>query len=107
MEFIRAQKISITDYDEFDYILAMDEDNLELVDYYAPSQHKAKTGLFLKFAKAAGLTERSTVPDPYYGGAKGFEDVFELVELGCHALLQHIRLNDLSDQHARMHDGLK
>lgn len=96
MEYIRAQKISINDYDYYDYILAMDSDNLELIDYYAPENYSAKISLFLEFAMQAGATDRSIVPDPYYGGEDGFEDVFQLVDMGCNALLDHIQRTDLS-----------
>lgn len=91
MEFIRAQKISIDDYDEFDYILAMDRDNLELINAYAPQSYSAAIGLFLDYAVREGLTDQRVVPDPYYGGDDGFENVFQLVELGCVALLKHIQ----------------
>lgn len=90
MEFIRARKISVLDYDQFDYILAMDEDNLELINYYAPPQHQAKVSLFLHYANQAGLSEERQVPDPYYGGDAGFKKVFELVDLGCDALLDEV-----------------
>ncbi len=93
MEYIRARKISINDYDEFDYILAMDEDNLELIEYYEPQSYSAKICLFLTFANQAGLIDELVVPDPYYGGDAGFEHVFELVDLGCNALIDYI-LND-------------
>jgi len=91
MEYIRARKISVLDYDAFDYILAMDEDNLELINYYAPRNHRAKVSLFLDYLNQseAGQTER-VVPDPYYGGESGFEHVFELVDAGCDALINHI-----------------
>ena len=91
MEYIRARKISVLDYDEFDYILAMDEDNLELINYYAPDNHTARIGLFLSFANNAESSQQSTVPDPYYGGANGFEQVFDLVTIGCEALLEHVQ----------------
>lgn len=90
MEFIRARKIAITDFDEFDYILAMDADNLSLIEYNAPSDHQAHVSLFLDFAVAAKLTDRHEVPDPYYGGTAGFDDVFELVKTGCAALIEHV-----------------
>jgi len=90
MEFIRARKISINDYDEFDYILAMDEDNLELINYYAPQNYSANISLFLDYANQAGLCDERVVPDPYYGGDEGFEHVFELVDVGCDALIEHI-----------------
>jgi len=89
MDFIRARKISINDHDEFDYILAMDNDNLELINYYAPERGRAQVSLFLEFAVQQGLCEESNVPDPYYGGATGFDTVFELVDLGCNALIKH------------------
>jgi len=93
MEMIRARKISITDNDEFDFILAMDEDNLELINYYAPENPKASISLFLSFANAVGVLEERIVPDPYYGGDQGFEHVFRLVDQGCDALIDRI-LND-------------
>jgi len=90
MEFIRARKISVLDHDEFDYILAMDEDNLELINYYAPDNAKADVRLFLEFAYEAGRVAERVVPDPYYGGDAGFEHVFELVQIGCDALIERI-----------------
>lgn len=93
MDFIRARKISVHDYDEYDYILAMDEDNFDLINYYAPSNHAARLHLFLEFANSRGITSERVVPDPYYGGAEGFENVFALVDKGCDALIEHI-LND-------------
>ncbi|MFQ3245640.1 MAG: protein-tyrosine phosphatase [Arenicella sp.] len=90
MEFIRARKISVLDHDEFDYILAMDQENLDLIRYYAPQAANADVRLFLDFANRAGLTTETVVPDPYYGGDSGFDHVFELVELGCDALIEHI-----------------
>ena len=90
MEFIRARKISVLDHDKFDYILAMDEDNLELISYYAPDNAKADIRLFLDFANSSGKCSETVVPDPYYGGDEGFENVFRLVDLGCDALIEHI-----------------
>jgi protein-tyrosine phosphatase len=90
MEFIRAQKISICDYDEYDFILAMDEDNLDLVNYYAPEDFSARIALFLSFANSAGKTDQIVVPDPYYGGGDGFAQVFDLVNVGCEALLEEM-----------------
>jgi len=87
MEFIRARKISVLDYDEFDYILAMDHDNLELIKYYAPERHTAEVRLFLDFANRVGTADQQYVPDPYYGGDASFETVFSLVDAGCDALI--------------------
>jgi protein-tyrosine phosphatase len=90
MEFIRAQKISVNHFHEFNYILAMDDDNLQLINDYAPDNHTAEIALFLDYATQAGMTEQRIVPDPYYGD-DGFENVFQLVEVGCMALLDHIQ----------------
>ena len=90
MDTIRSRKISINDYDDFDYILAMDEDNLDLINYYAPAQFSAKVGLFLDYANRQGVAQERIVPDPYYGGGDGFENVFQLVSVGCDALIEHI-----------------
>lgn len=90
MEYIRARKVSVLDYDEFDFILAMDEDNLELLKYYAPDNYTARVQLFLDFAYQADTVSEVIVPDPYYGGDDGFEHVFDLVDKGCDALIAEI-----------------
>ncbi len=90
MEMIRARKVSVLDYDKFDYVLAMDEDNLHLLEYYAPNKHSAQVGLFLDFAYQAQTISERVVPDPYYGGEEGFEHVFDLADKGCDALIEHI-----------------
>ena len=91
MEMIRARKVSVLDYDQFDYVLAMDEENLHLLEYYAPEKHTAHVSLFLDFACQLGVTDEPVVPDPYYGGEPDFKHVFELVDKGCDALLEHIK----------------
>lgn len=90
MQFVRARKISVHDYDHFDYILAMDEENLALIHYYAPENYCATIQRFLYYANHAGVTDEMVVPDPYYGGEQGFEQVYQLVDLGCDALIEHI-----------------
>ena len=68
----------------------MDADNLNLIQQSAPKDASAEIQLFLQSANNQGLTKTSEVPDPYYGGAQGFDLVFDLVELGCDALLNEI-----------------
>jgi protein-tyrosine phosphatase len=77
LSFIRARKVAISDFEEFDHILAMDSDNYDILVEACPSTHKNKVKLFLDFAPQRA--ERD-VPDPYYGGQNGFEHVFDLVE---------------------------
>jgi len=94
MSDLRAQKISITDYDEFDWILAMDEENLELINYYAPPDHTAQCALLMDFSVLETYSDQHIVPDPYYGGNQGFENVFYMVEDACAGFLQHIQKSD-------------
>ena len=89
---LRARRISDEDFEAFDYIFAMDRDNLEELLDRAPEQHRAKVMLFLDFAGTGRTVE---VPDPYYGGASGFELVLDLVEQASARLLQRIRSGEL------------
>ena len=85
---LRARQIKDSDFDAFDLILAMDWDNLALVQAQCPSQHQRKVRRLTEFC----LTHESpVVPDPYYGGANGFNDVLDLVEDACEGLLRHVR----------------
>lgn len=83
LEGIRARRVSAEDFEVFDFIIAMDEDNLERLRHEAPAEHQAKLRLFLAFGDS---TERE-VPDPYYGGSAGFERVLDLVEEASRGLL--------------------
>jgi len=49
----------------------------------------------LSFANTAGLTSQIVVPDPYYGGDDGFEQVFQLINIGCEALLTEINVTEI------------
>ncbi len=95
MEFIRAQKIAATDFTHYDFIYAMDADNLALLEQAKPQQSTAQLELFLSAANRLGMTDRTIVPDPYYGGAAGFTDVFDLVSIGCDAILHELGLREL------------
>ncbi len=85
---IRARRVSDADFEAFDYILVMDRDNLEELRLRVPEGHRSKVHLFLEFA---GEAQTSEVPDPYYGGASGFELVLDLVETASQRLLERIR----------------
>ena len=88
LDGIRARRIREDDFDRFDYILAMDEDNLLLLQDSAPDEQRNKVKLFLEFAEAQRENE---VPDPYYGGTAGFERVLDLVEEASRGLLETLR----------------
>ena len=84
---IRARRVSDEDFDHFDLILAMDEDNHRLLMQQSDAAHHGKIRLFLDYGES---TDRE-VPDPYYGGASGFERVLDLVEDASKGLLATIR----------------
>lgn len=81
----RSRPLTRQDFLEYDYILAMDEDNLMIIHSRQPAASKPIVRLFLDYAE--GVTVRE-VPDPYYTGA--FDEVYQLVEAGCRGLLQQI-----------------
>ena len=85
---LRARQVTRDDFARFDYILGMDERNLRDLRALAPDDYGGRLGLLLHFVPHLGLRE---VPDPYFGGADGFEKVLELTERACAALLEHIR----------------
>lgn len=84
---LRARQVAGDDFDVFDYILAMDAQNLADLERMRPAHFGGHLGLFLDFAPAAGRRE---VPDPYYGGARGFTEVLDLVEAASEGLLDDI-----------------
>jgi len=84
----RARKVSRSDFDVFDYVLAMDAYNFELLEQICPAKNHHRLSLFFEFAPDAGIAD---VPDPYYGGPRGFDQVLDLVEEGARGLLEHIK----------------
>ena len=88
MSPLRARIVEPRDFEYFDLILAMDRENLDVLHQRAPAHARDRVRLFLEFASNPTVTE---VPDPYYGGPNGFEEVLDLVEAATHGLLQHLR----------------
>ena len=87
LDELRARQLSDADFERFDYLLAMDHDNLAVLEARRPADCTAHLGLFLAFA---GEPDRA-VPDPYYGGEQGFEEVLDLVEAASRGLVEEIR----------------
>ena len=87
LSHLRARQVCAEDFDRFDYILAMDNQNLADLQDMSPAHYTGVLDLFLNYADEAGETE---VPDPYYGGASGFNHVIDLVERASQALLDAI-----------------
>ena len=85
---LRARKFVAEDFIEFDYLIAMDDDNFTGMDKLRPDNATGSLHLFLEFAHN---TNEKEVPDPYYGGPKGFDRVFDMVEDASKGLLEHIK----------------
>lgn len=90
LSVLRARQVTKSDFDEFDYILAMDNSNLRDLQAMKPAHFSGHLGLFLEFGSSKQYRE---VPDPYYGGSEGFELVLDLVEDAAQGLLGHVRKN--------------
>jgi protein-tyrosine phosphatase len=88
MSGLRTRKVQPADLLRFDYVLAMDHNNLAHLTRNCPTAHVEKIALFMRYGTAGVATP---VPDPYYGGAQGFERVLDMVEDAAQGLLRHIR----------------
>ena len=86
----KARQIEADDFDFFDYILVMDNFNLNVIHSMVDETDRSKIHLFLDYAK---LNEYKEVPDPYYGGERGFEIVLDLLEQASIGLIKHLQSN--------------
>lgn len=93
MSALRGRQIEAEDFRRFEYVLAMDNLNLVMLERLRPDDAKSHLGLFLDFAERHKEYE---VPDPYYGGAEGFEQVLDMAEDAAAGLLRHIREKHLN-----------
>ncbi len=84
---LRARKVEPADFQRFHLLLAMDEENLALLHGMAAPEEQGRVKLYLEYARR---NSRREVPDPYYGGANGFEDVLDLVEDAAEGLLESL-----------------
>lgn len=88
LDGIRARRVAAEDFEAYDLILAMDEDNLVDLRHAAPEGARAELRLLLDYTTGRRGT---AVPDPYYGGRNGFEEVLDLVTEACAGLLEELR----------------
>lgn len=86
---LRARRVAERDFERFDLLLAMDVDNHGELMRLCPPGREGRVRLLLDFA--VQRHGRREVPDPYYGGVSGFEDVLDLVDDACDGLLAHLR----------------
>ena len=84
---LRARQVGGRDFEEFDLVLAMDRGHLEILERLSPPQCRHKLRLYLDFAGLPG----TDVPDPYYGGPDGFEQLLDIAEAASRGLLEHVR----------------
>lgn len=85
---LRARQVNVQDFEHFDYVLAMDSENLAHLEEICPPHLSHKLRRFLEFAEH--LSDQD-VPDPYYGGAAGFERVLDLVEAASTGLIRELK----------------
>lgn len=85
---LRAREVVEADFDQFDLILAMDWDNLALLEDRCPPPYRGKLGRLTEHCR---LHDSPVVPDPYSGGAQGFEKVLDLIEDASDGLVTLLR----------------
>lgn len=84
---LRARRVTREDFERFDLILAMDEDNVRELRSRAPAVYHERIRLIMDYAPNA---PRRLVPDPYYGGEQGFEEVLDLLEEAAEGLINEL-----------------
>jgi protein-tyrosine phosphatase len=84
LDHLRSRKVIKGDFEDFDYLLAMDADNYEIMMNACPDEYKNKISYFLDYAPQLTIRE---VPDPYYGGKYGFEGVLDMIEIASEGFL--------------------
>lgn len=89
---LRGRKAVAGDIDKFDYVLAMDRENYEDLHDICPPGQESRIRLFMEFAPDRPEEE---VPDPYFGGASGFDRVLDMIEDAARGLLEDIRRSHL------------
>lgn len=92
MGHLKARQVQAKDIDRFDYIVAMDQKNLEFLHALSNPKHHSKIALLLSYHPNCEFEE---VPDPFYGGLRGFDEVFEMVDEATRGLLEVIKNTDL------------
>jgi protein-tyrosine phosphatase len=90
-----ARQVTPADFERFDLLVAMDRENLRELHALAPDDEaRGKVRLLREFDPTAVAAGELDVPDPYYGGARGFERVLDLVQSACRGLLADLRAAD-------------
>ncbi len=85
---LRARRVARADFQRFDWVIAMDDGNLDALRALAPEGASARVGLLMEHARRFSAVRE--VPDPYYGAPAGFERVLDLVEDACDGLVERL-----------------
>ena len=85
----RARQFTKEDCERFDYIIAMDQSNLQNLLQSSNEEQRQKIYMFWQFEE--GMNSQSDVPDPYYGGPSGFDTVLDICERGCDGLIEFLK----------------
>lgn len=88
LSMLRARQVQTEDFEKFDLILALDDGHLRFLQKLSPAKYPGRVHRFTEFCTRHKNHE---VPDPYYGGELGFEQVLDLVEDGCEGIIAHLR----------------
>ncbi len=88
LKHLRARKVEANDFSVFDHLLVMDADNYRHIVRQCPKQHRHKVAYFLDYAPHLPVRE---VPDPYYGGDRGFERVLDMIEQASIGFLDKLK----------------
>lgn len=88
LQHLQARKVIYGDFEDYDYLLVMDDDNYSILLEACPEDHRGKISYLLDHAPHLGTRE---VPDPYYGGRYGFERVLDLVEEAAAGFLNRLK----------------
>ena len=83
---LKCRRVTEQDFEDFDFIVAMDNSNVRELKRKCPEPLQHKISLLMSYCESTF----DEVPDPYYGGGKGFEVVLDLIEKACHGLLDSI-----------------
>ena len=90
---LRARLVESSDFEDFSYILVMDNKNLADVKKLAPKGHEAKIELLLNYSTRSSTDNVYEVPDPYFGGEHGFDRVLTLIEDATQGFLDYLKAN--------------
>lgn len=86
---LRARPVAPEDFERYDWLLAMDEDNLAWLEKRAPAGHGARIELLMPYSLRH--PQERAVPDPYYGAAAGFDQVLDLIEGACDGVVRRLQ----------------